>query len=159
MKVRKTLNETTINSPLPPVLPVGATVYVVPPEGDNPDVVTYDKNELEKISESKWKGYWRPAAAIVYLVIILMDFMVMPIVYEVTDHTTPQEIISLIVTIPDPSVQTTAINAFTSKRVWVPLTVQGGGLFHLAFGAILGISSWTRGQEKVAFAKRGKQLS
>jgi len=26
--------------------------------------------------------------------------------------------------------------------------LQGGGLFHIAFGAILGASAWTRGMEK-----------
>jgi hypothetical protein len=32
---------------------------------------------------------------------------------------------------------------------WDPLTLKGAGLFHLAFGAILGVSAFTRGQEKV----------
>jgi hypothetical protein len=33
------------------------------------------------------------------------------------------------------------------------LTLQGGGLIHIAFGAILGISAYTRGQEKVEAIK------
>jgi hypothetical protein len=32
---------------------------------------------------------------------------------------------------------------------WDPLTLKGAGLFHLAFGAILGVSAYTRGQEKI----------
>jgi hypothetical protein len=32
---------------------------------------------------------------------------------------------------------------------WKTLTLEGGGLIHMAFGAILGISAWTRGTEKV----------
>ena len=32
---------------------------------------------------------------------------------------------------------------------WLPLTLQGGGLYHLAMGAVLGITSWSRGQEKL----------
>lgn len=37
----------------------------------------------------------------------------------------------------------------TGLLMWEPLTVQGGGLFHLSFLAILGVASWTRGMEKV----------
>jgi hypothetical protein len=37
--------------------------------------------------------------------------------------------------------------------MWQPLTLQGGGLIHIAFGAILGISAWTRGQEKIETIK------
>lgn len=33
---------------------------------------------------------------------------------------------------------------------WIPLTLGSGGLFHMAMGAILGVTAWTRGQEKIA---------
>jgi hypothetical protein len=32
---------------------------------------------------------------------------------------------------------------------WQPLTLQGGGLFHMSMGAILGVAAWSRGQEKM----------
>jgi hypothetical protein len=32
---------------------------------------------------------------------------------------------------------------------WDPITLRGGGLFHLSMGAILGISSYGRTQEKI----------
>ena len=32
---------------------------------------------------------------------------------------------------------------------WDPLTLKGAGMFHLSFGAILGVSAYTRGQEKI----------
>ena len=32
---------------------------------------------------------------------------------------------------------------------WIPQTVQGGGVYHFAMGAILGVAAWTRGQEKI----------
>lgn len=35
-------------------------------------------------------------------------------------------------------------------KQWMPLTLQGAGLFHAAMGAILGIAAWTRGREKIA---------
>lgn len=33
---------------------------------------------------------------------------------------------------------------------WHPLTLQGGGLYHIAMGAIVGVTSWQRSQEKIA---------
>ena len=30
---------------------------------------------------------------------------------------------------------------------WAPLTLQGGALFHLSFGAILGATSWNKHKE------------
>lgn len=70
--------------------------------------------------------YWRPAAAWVYLVINIFDFIIAPLVN---------------------------IYYFgpSGKYIqWIPLTLMGAGTFHLAFGAILGVSAWSRGQEKMA---------
>jgi hypothetical protein len=36
---------------------------------------------------------------------------------------------------------------------WDPITLQGAGLFHIAMGAILGVTAWSRGQEKIADAR------
>lgn len=33
---------------------------------------------------------------------------------------------------------------------WQPLTLQGAGLFHMAMGAVCGISAWNRTVEKLA---------
>ena len=40
-------------------------------------------------------------------------------------------------------------------RQWAPITLQGGGLFHVAMGAVLGVSAWSRGQEKMAGVSGG----
>lgn len=32
---------------------------------------------------------------------------------------------------------------------WNSITLEGGGLYHLAMAAIVGITAWTRGQEKL----------
>jgi K+ transporter len=37
--------------------------------------------------------------------------------------------------------------------VWQSLTLQNGGFFHIAMGAVLGVAAWTRGQEKLAKTK------
>lgn len=70
---------------------------------------------------------WRPMVAMSYIVICMFDFVAFPIIWVLMLHFFD-----------------TAITA------WVPVTLQGGGLFHLSYGAILGVSAFTRGQEKIA---------
>lgn len=74
-----------------------------------------------------WYMYaWRPTMAWIYSAICLFDFILFPILnglYHAYEHVTPL-------------VQ------------WVPLTLQGGGLIHLAFGAILGVYVYQRTMEK-----------
>lgn len=78
-------------------------------------------------SNEHWiKDHWRPAAAWVYLVINIFDFIIFPSItylyafYTKTDHSS-----------------------------WNPLTIQGGGLFHIAFGSIVTATSWGRTKEKL----------
>ena len=74
---------------------------------------------------TSWRGY----AAWVYMIICLYDFLFAPLglqLYMAIIHLPP------------------------SAFVWVPLTLQGGGLFHLAYGAILGVSAWGKMQENTA---------
>jgi hypothetical protein len=33
---------------------------------------------------------------------------------------------------------------------WMPLTLQGAGLYHIAMGAVLGVAAYGRSQEKIA---------
>jgi hypothetical protein len=42
-------------------------------------------------------------------------------------------------------------------RQWLPITLGGGGLFHVAMGAVLGVTAWSRGQEKIAGAAQNAQ--
>ena len=69
---------------------------------------------------------WRPAAAWVYMVICVLDFALFPIFWSILQ-----------------SHQGIPITQ------WVPLTLQGAGLFHMAYGAILGVTAWSRGKEKI----------
>jgi hypothetical protein len=34
-------------------------------------------------------------------------------------------------------------------RQWSPITLSNGGLFHMAMGAIVGVTAWSRGREKI----------
>jgi len=68
---------------------------------------------------------WRPSAAWLYLLLCILDFAVFPVLW-MTIH--PEQ--------------------------WTPLTLQGAGVFHMSFGAIIGISAHSRGQEKIALINR-----
>jgi hypothetical protein len=77
---------------------------------------------------------WRPMMAIVYMAINICDFILFPVLWTLVQFWENQA----------------ANDAF---RQWEPMSLQFGGLVHIAFGAILGISAWSRGQEKIAQAK------
>lgn len=70
---------------------------------------------------------WRPAMGWMYMCICIADMALFPVLWS-----TAQMYLRV------PLVQ------------WNPLTLQGGGLFHLAMGAVLGISAWGRTREKEA---------
>ena len=82
---------------------------------------------------SGWiRNNWRPAMAVQYFMICMFDFMLAPI----------------------------GLTIFCAVKdvpyiAWHPLTLESGGLYHVAMGAILGITSWTRGKEKLAVIERG----
>lgn len=65
--------------------------------------------------------------AIVYMIVILFDFIIAPSLWSV--------------------VQVVGMGVVSQQ--WIPLTLGAGGLFHVAMGAVLGISAFTRGQEKL----------
>jgi len=103
-------------------------------------------SRLTRHSDSNWlANHWRPIAALVYLFICLFDFVMAPA--WVGMHT--ETISELVMAIKDLPVQTQIILAAPRSNEWNPLTLIGGGLFHVAFGAILGASAWSHGREKV----------
>jgi len=83
---------------------------------------------MKKTNKSEWmRRYWRPTMAIVYMLVILFDFIFAPVLWSV--------------------IQTIGMGIVSQQ--WVPLTLGSGGLFHIAMGAVLGVSAYTRGQEKL----------
>jgi hypothetical protein len=70
---------------------------------------------------------WRPMMAWSYLTTCICDFIVFPILWSALQASLNQPI-----------------------TAWKPITLEGGGLFHVAMGAVLGISAWGRTQEKMA---------
>lgn len=87
---------------------------------------------------------WRPAAAVVYLIICLFDFVIAPAFMGFKSANIAQMAASLKGL--DPAV---AIAIVQNRTPWIPLTMQGSGLFHVAFGAILGVAAWTRGNAQI----------
>lgn len=92
--------------------------------------------KVEKVSaqEKDWmQNKWRPAMGWMYMMVCVFDFIVFPVLWAIVQFWETQA----------------ANDAF---RQWQPLTLQGAGLFHMAMGAVLGISAYGRTQEKVAGA-------
>lgn len=79
-------------------------------------------------NDSWIQKYWRPMMAVVYMVIIVFDFIVFPIFWSL--------------------IQVYGVTGVVSLQ-WSPMTLLSGGIFHAAMGAVLGISAWTRGKEKI----------
>ena len=70
---------------------------------------------------------WRPMMAFLYMITCAFDFIIAPIFWSI--------------------LQSQAHGTVTSE--WHPLTLEGGGLFHVAMGAVLGITAYGRTQEKL----------
>ena len=77
---------------------------------------------------------WRWSALILYLAICFYDFMFVPIWYGLTRPELSM-FIDILNTVEDPLIQLELMKKMTGQHN--PFTLMGGGLFHLAFGAIL----------------------
>ncbi len=68
-----------------------------------------------------------------YMATCLFDFILGPILFNILQYYNPGQAIGM----------------------WTPLTLQGGGLYHIAMGAIIGVSAYGRTQEKLNGANNG----
>ena len=102
-----------------------------PPPPTAPAAYDYPANNEPPRPEEPWmKSMWRPAMGWLYMIICFMDFVgfplltiFLPIIFKPFGLTMPY-------------------------TAWTSITLSNGGLVHLAFGAILGVSAFSRGQEK-----------
>lgn len=69
-----------------------------------------------------------------YFTICLFDFIIGPIIWSIIQQ-----------------------DAKTITQ-WIPLTSRGGGLFHMAMMAIVGITAWGRTQEKINMSPFGMEM-
>ena len=81
------------------------------------------KTDIPKEQESWLQKKWCPLMALQYMIVCLSDFVIFPIMFTIVQFWETQA----------------ANDAF---RQWVPITLQGGGLYHMAMGAVLGINAW-----------------
>jgi len=81
----------------------------------------------EKDNAEWMQKLWRPAMGWMYMLICMCDMIVFPVLWALWQ----------------------GINHVPITQ-WNPLTLQGAGLFHIAMGAVLGISAFGRTQEKLA---------
>ena len=62
-----------------------------------------------------------------YMITCVMDFIVFPVAWNLLQASLGQPITQ-----------------------WSPLTLQGAGLYHMAMGAVVGVTAWQRSREKLA---------
>jgi len=83
---------------------------------------------MSKKKNDNWmQTLWRPMMGWMYMLICLLDMAVFPVLWALWQ----------------------GVNHVPITQ-WNPLTLQGAGLFHIAMGAVLGISAFGRTQEKLA---------
>jgi hypothetical protein len=99
-----------------------------------------DQAKPDKKTEDWMQKKWRPMMAMMYMTVCAFDFIVFPVMFTIVQFWETQA----------------ANDAF---RQWNPLTLQGAGLFHMAMGAVLGITAWSRGQEKMAGVTSGSSAT
>ena len=86
-----------------------------------------------KSHEENWiRSYWRPGMGWLYMLICFVDFVFFPM-------------LAMFI----PAILRNAGVENVAYVPWESLTLSNGGIMHLAFGAILGVTAWTRGQEKL----------
>ena len=88
----------------------------------------------ELTAQQKSTMTWRWTALIIYLLICFYDFMFVPIWYGINRPDISQ-FMDIVNSTEDTLVQLELLTKLTGQHS--PFTLLGGGLFHLAFGAIL----------------------
>jgi len=78
-------------------------------------------------NESWMNSKWRPAMGWMYMIVCIFDFILFPVLWSILQ----------------------AAQGGSVTQQWEPITLYGAGLFHVAMGAVLGITAWSRGQEKI----------
>jgi hypothetical protein len=83
-----------------------------------------------KSKEDWMNNKWRPAMGWMYMVVCMTDFVLFPVLWSI--------------------IQAAYGGQVTSQ--WDPITLKGAGLFHLAMGAIIGVTAFGRTKEKISGA-------
>jgi Holin of 3TMs, for gene-transfer release len=83
----------------------------------------------EAQSNKEWLSKtWRPFMAWSYMIACMADFVVFPILWSIAQA---------------------LVNGGQVTTQWNPITLQGAGLYHIAMGAIVGVTAYGRTREKL----------
>jgi hypothetical protein len=93
----------------------------------------HEMSDSEKKKEDWMNNKWRPMMGWMYMAVCMADFVLFPVLWGVLQ----------------------TLGGGKVETQWMPITLQGAGLFHMAMGAILGIAAFGRTQEKLAGANNG----
>lgn len=103
-------------------------------------------SEENKVSPTEWAmKNWKIGMAFVYTVICIFDFIIAPSWVGITRT----EFLELIVSIEHLTADVQARALELSRVPYDPITLKGGGLFHLSFGAILTTSAFNKNDPKL----------
>jgi hypothetical protein len=90
-------------------------------------------NEPDVLANESWfSSRWRPAMAWLWFAVSACDFILFPILNAAA-----------------------AGAKLIPYAPWSPITLQGGGLFHMAMGGVVGVAAWRRTNEKLAIYGAG----
>jgi hypothetical protein len=92
-----------------------------------------EMSESEKKKEDWMNSKWRPMMGWLYMATCTFDFIIFPMIFAILQTMVKGQIIQ-----------------------WQPLTLQGAGLYHIAMGAVLGLTAWGRTQEKLNGVNNGR---
>jgi hypothetical protein len=87
-----------------------------------------EESIITNTNESWINNKWRPLMSYMYMSVCIMDFIVFPVLWSM-------------------------MQAYDHGNVtveWQPITLQGAGLFHMAMGAVIGVTAYGRTKEKIA---------
>lgn len=91
----------------------------------------YDSLAPSAKSREDWMNKkWRPMMGWMYMVVCITDFIIFPILWSYLQWKSGAGVGEI-------------------KKAWEPITLQGAGLFHVAMGVVLGLTTWGRTQEKI----------
>ena len=101
--------------------------------------------------------YWKVSCAVVYLVICIFDFLIMPgMLTQFSENIDYSQLYAQVNAMENYQAQVALLNKVDyNVQTWSPLTLQGAGMFHIAFGAILtGVAMSQTGRSKTTRRER-----
>lgn len=107
--------------------------------------------EKKNLSDNWYQRAWLPFAAATYIIICIFDFIIMPVYVAAHNSRIETRVFATLESKDAATFADGLVKANQAQRQWNPLTLLGGGMIHLSFGALLTGGAVTRG-----FAKKSE---